>query len=462
MFRIGDCPIEKGNEGTGDKRHDYEDGKTSTTLSETEALSGSSELGCNKGQGNHTCMSVQSLLIRYINAFHCEVFQELESVSKEIKFTIISPSEKNLAVVARGDDDELFNAKYNKFLDLYQGLYQLMHQEDITFDANSSANPSIADIITDTRAKFHVIVIFCEKTNQITVHGMKNIVLQACIFINNLVHVISKREVSKNVGHDNRNEQLMHTLSKKVKLIVYQGDIAEENADAIVNPANEDLDHCGGAAEAISKRGGMTIQQESDDIMKQRRSRRLQQGDAEITTGGKLPCKFIVHAVGPRRSDHSADECRRLLQKAVWESLKVASKNEAHTISIPAISSGLFGVPVELCAEVLFDTVEKFANEAADSGENLKEIRFVNIDEKTTQVFQKEMRKRYGDAVSGGIEESNQNGRPTSKEGKNATMRQNPNEKSQQIFAAGRGRGSQNSKGEYSHDIKVNTLARTC
>ena len=433
MCRIGDCPIEKGNEGTGDKRHDYEDGKTSTTLSETEALSGSSELGCNKGQGNHTCMSVQSLLIRYINAFHCEVFQELESVSKEIKFTIISPSEKNLAVVARGDDDELFNAKYNKFIDFYQELYQLMHQEDITFDTNSSANPSIADIITDTRAKFHVIVIFCEKTNQITVHGMKNIVLQACIFINNLVHVISKREVSKNVGHDNRNEQLMHTLSKKVKLIVYQGDIAEENADAIVNPANEELRHSGGAAQAILKRGGKTIQDESDDIMKRRR-RPLQPGDVEITTRGKLPCKFVVHAVGPRWLKHSEVECRRLLQKAVGKSLNIASQNQAQTIALPAISAGLFGVPVKICAEVLFETVEEFAKATADLGK-VQEIRFVNIDRETTQVFQKEMRKRYGDVLSGGKVESNQNGHFMINGGTNTSMGRHTNGMSQQGVA---------------------------
>ena len=385
-----------------------------------------------------TTITVRALLFHYIRTFHWEVYQELENVCKEINFKMLDANDRTLQIIARDDvDTDLFNKKYEQFISCYQQLYQTMHQEVITVKSNSSTNASIRGIVSDTRAKFSVIVTFCQETSQITVFGEKSVVLKACSSINGKVSAVSNG--SKNIEMPDLNGQFVHKLSEKVKLIVYQGDIAEENADAIVNPANEDLRHRGGAAEAILKRGGKIIQDESDDIMKLRR-RPLQPGDVEITTGGKLPCKFVVHAVGPRWSNHSEVECRRLLQKAVGNSLKIASQNLAQTIALPAISSGLFGVPVKICAEVLFETVEEFAKAPADL-EKVQEIRFVNIDRETNQVFQKEMRKRHGDVVSEGKGENNQNGHFMINGGTNTSMGRHTNELSQQSVAREKERG---------------------
>ena len=407
-----------------------EDEKTSTSQQATDTLSSSSaESGCDGCLANKSDIIVETLLIRYISTFHWEVFQELENVSKEIKFKISTPN--RLEIVARDEiDADLFNEKYNKFIDFYQTMYPIMYQEVITVNPDSSVNSSITEIVSDTR----VIASFCRETSKITVYGKETVVKQACRSINDRVRAGSKGP--KNFEMNDRDGQLVHELSKKVKVIVYQGDIAEENADAIVNPANENLKHVGGTAQAILKRGGKTIQDESDDIMKQRQ-RPLQPGDVEITRAGELPCKFVVHTVGPRRSNNSESTCRKLLQKAVRESLNTASQNGAKTIAIPAISSGIFGVPVGLCAEVLFETVEEFAKAPADLKE-VQEIRFVNIDKDTTQVFQKEMRKRYGDVISAGKKESNQNGFSTGKKGKTRNPNENP----------------QNLTGEYSLALK--------
>ena len=386
-----------------------------------------------------TTITVRALLIDYIRTFHWEVYQELDNVCKEINLKMLDANDRTLQIIARDNvHTDLFNKKCEQFISCCQQLYQTMHQEVVTVKSNASADASIRGIVSDTRAKFSVVVTFCQETSQITVYGEKSVVLKACSSIKDRVSAVSNG--SKNIEMADRNGQLVHChkLSEKVKVVVYQGDIAEENADAIVNPANEELRHSGGAAQAILKRGGKTIQDESDDIMKRRR-RPLQPGDVEITTRGKLPCKFVVHAVGPRWLKHPEVECRRLLQKAVGKSLNIASQNQAQTIALPAISAGLFGVPVKICAEVLFETVEEFAKAPADLGK-VQEIRFVNIDRETTQVFQKEMRKRYGDVLSGGKVESNQNGHFMINVGTDTSMRRHTIGMSQQSVAQ-KGRG---------------------
>ncbi len=186
---------------------------------------------------------------------------------------------------------------------------------------------------------------------------------------------------------------LQYFLSNNVKLFVYQGDLTQEKVDVIVNPANERLEHCHGAAEAISKAGGKIIQSQSNDIMRKRR-KDLSAGEVETTAAGRLPCKLIVHAVGPRRSEHDKDSAKKCLYNAVMNSLKIASENGAESISIPAISSGVFGIPVDFCVSVLFNAVEDFAKDKRLVNK-LQEIRFVNIDKRTTDEFVKEMMKRY-------------------------------------------------------------------
>src|SRR6266404_683705 len=92
----------------------------------------------------------------------------------------------------------------------------------------------------------------------------------------------------------------------KATLEILQGDITALPVDAIVNAANKYLAHGGGVAAAISQKGGPTIQQESDELVKKRGP--LSTGEAVITSGGKLPAKFVIHTVGPVWSEHSPGE----------------------------------------------------------------------------------------------------------------------------------------------------------
>ena len=195
-------------------------------------------------------------------------------------------------------------------------------------------------------------------------------------------------------------KSVFSVLLQNVKVSVYQGDICKETVDAIVNPANEQLQHSGGAAEAIVKAGGKSIQDESDAIM-QKRHYSLAPAEIVVTKAGNLPCNVIVHAVGPKWynfSHYEKETAKKVLFDTVLNSLTVASQHGATSISIPAISSGIFGVPVQICAEVLFTAATHFAKNVSDSN-TLKDIRFVNIDETTTQTFVRGMKKQFGSSV---------------------------------------------------------------
>ncbi|XP_074973858.1 protein mono-ADP-ribosyltransferase PARP14 isoform X4 [Caretta caretta] len=173
-------------------------------------------------------------------------------------------------------------------------------------------------------------------------------------------------------------------LQDGVAVAVYKGDLCSHPADVVVNASNEDLKHIGGLAEALSKAAGPELQTECDRIVQKRGP--LQPGRAVITDAGNLPCKQVIHAVGPRWRDHEAEKCVRLLKRAVKESLRLAETYNHHSIAIPAISSGIFGFPLKLCAQSIATSIKETLEDSP--GEScLKEIHLVDSSEKTVQAF---------------------------------------------------------------------------
>ncbi|OMH40984.1 macro domain-containing protein [Desulfurobacterium indicum] len=166
-------------------------------------------------------------------------------------------------------------------------------------------------------------------------------------------------------------------------LVVVQGDITEEVVDAIVNPANSSLKHGGGVAGAIVRKGGKIIQEESNRIGY------LPVGKAVFTTAGKLPCRFVIHTVGPVWGE--GDEERKL-RSAVDSVLEVASNLGLSSISIPAISTGIFGYPRREGVFVIVDEVLSWLLKNSQS--SLKEIRFISIDEETVNLFKETVTDR--------------------------------------------------------------------
>lgn len=165
-------------------------------------------------------------------------------------------------------------------------------------------------------------------------------------------------------------------------LQIVQGDITTEEVDAIVNAANERLAHGGGVAWAISKKGGAAIQQESDDWV--RKHGPVSHAHPAWTSGGLLPAKYVIHAVGPVWGDGDED---KKLSDAVTGSLHVAEELKCETLSMPAISTGIFGFPKDRAAGVIFKAVAAYFDKNANSG--VKQVRIVLFDKATIDEFLK-------------------------------------------------------------------------
>ena len=189
-----------------------------------------------------------------------------------------------------------------------------------------------------------------------------------------------------------------YPTKERKTISVMKGDITKHRVDAIVNAANGDLNHFGGLAAAIVKAGGKEIQDECHDYVLSNGP--LLEGHTHVTSAGKLPCKLIIHAYGPKW-DLEADRKRRgeeetkqerYLKCAIASCLEKAK--DLRSIAIPAVSSGVYGFPRGLCAEVILNTVLEFCKENPHS--KLSEIHLINNDDPTVKVFADELRKRFG------------------------------------------------------------------
>jgi O-acetyl-ADP-ribose deacetylase len=126
---------------------------------------------------------------------------------------------------------------------------------------------------------------------------------------------------------------------------VVRGNLLEEPVDAIVNAANGHLAHGGGVAGIIARAAGPELQKESDLLVQKQGP--FPTGSAVVTTAGKLPFKGVIHAVGPRHGE--GDEEAKLFQ-ALTNAFERARERGWSSVSFPAVSSGIFAVPLDVCA----------------------------------------------------------------------------------------------------------------
>ncbi|XP_069044726.1 protein mono-ADP-ribosyltransferase PARP14-like isoform X2 [Lepisosteus oculatus] len=172
-------------------------------------------------------------------------------------------------------------------------------------------------------------------------------------------------------------------LEGGVTLEVLQGDITDLKMDAIVSGAGESLENAGGVAFAISRAGGPAIQKQCDEWVK--KNGKVQVGKAVKTTAGSLPCKAVIHAVGPHWGQgRDSDRVRNLLGKAVRESLELADTSGCQSLAFPCVSSGEHGVPLAICAETIVKEVQHFARVAS----TLQSVTLVDINWDTVSAFQ--------------------------------------------------------------------------
>lgn len=173
--------------------------------------------------------------------------------------------------------------------------------------------------------------------------------------------------------------------SRTMRLV--KGDITRREVDAIVNAANSSLQHGGGVAGAIVRAGGDIIQQESDRIG------HTPVGTAVSSTAGSLRARRVIHAVGPRMGEGGEDEKLRSAVRAV---LNLARDEGLRSVSMPAISSGIFGFPKARCASILVGETFKFLTAADEPPGPVKTVEFCVLDDLTAGYFLGELKALGG------------------------------------------------------------------
>jgi O-acetyl-ADP-ribose deacetylase (regulator of RNase III) len=162
-------------------------------------------------------------------------------------------------------------------------------------------------------------------------------------------------------------------------ITLVQGDITRQDVDAVVNAANGTLMGGGGVDGAIHRKGGPAILQECKRIRAERYPDGLPTGRAVATTAGDLPARWVIHTVGPVYA--KSEDRSQLLASCHTEALKIADELGAKSVAFPAISTGVYGYPVDEAAAVAIDAV-------LGASTDVEEVRFVLFDARALEVFE--------------------------------------------------------------------------
>ena len=344
---------------------------------------------------------VQAQFMKFLQQVYKNKLQEIEETHGVKIVWMENASQVQIHANEILNHPQSYRKGCDTFIDLYQKLYPNMGREVVDIKSTDS-RALITEAIKKVERENQVIIeindnrllVFAEKNNITTsVQALKETLgsLQGGSRKTNANLDVQEHE---NVQED-RFSVLEHRLSHGVKLSLYQSDITDERVDTIVNAANDGLRHGGGVAAAIVRKGGRQIEEESWQIMFNRNYRPLNVGDAVYTRGGNLCCQFVIHTVGPRWNALEEKRCTSLLRRACVESLRLAAKLELCSIALPAISSGIFGMPNSICARAMFQAIEEFSSSTDAEISTLRDVRIVIIDDKTINVFREVFVKRY-------------------------------------------------------------------
>ncbi|MEM3464024.1 MAG: O-acetyl-ADP-ribose deacetylase [Candidatus Bathyarchaeia archaeon] len=176
----------------------------------------------------------------------------------------------------------------------------------------------------------------------------------------------------------------------KAKVVLVQGDITEQETDAIVNAANSTLMGGGGVDGAIHRKGGPKILEECKRIRATEYPDGLPTGKAVITSGGNLKAKHVIHTVGPVwRGGRSGEP--ELLADAYRNSLKLAVSKGLKTIAFPSISTGAYGYPIEKASQVAISTVKEFL----EKEDKLEKVVFVLFSSRDLEIYKDAAKKIF-------------------------------------------------------------------
>lgn len=169
------------------------------------------------------------------------------------------------------------------------------------------------------------------------------------------------------------------------RIVILAGDLVEQEVDAIVNAANNDLQLGGGVAGAIRRHGGPSIQDECD------RHGSVKVGEAAVTGAGQLKAKHVIHAASMSLGGRTTSESLSSSMDAVFQ---IAKTIDVQTIAIPAVGTGIAGFPLDDCARIMAGSLHR----AVAFGWVADEVRFVLFGEDAKRVFEVSFRRAYEEA----------------------------------------------------------------
>ncbi|XP_033104491.1 protein mono-ADP-ribosyltransferase PARP14-like isoform X2 [Anneissia japonica] len=293
-------------------------------------------------------------MVRLLEKHHSKALDAIESTLKKY-FVQLKPSEKNNCIVIRGNRSGI-DAATEKIVglesDVVIGKHLISQPGMATFFKDDKGRKSLESVENDCKCIIEFDGGYCNTTKE------KQILLR-------------------------------HRLKSGIELIVCKEDMTKMNVDVIVNAANDRLQHVGGLAKAIVDAGGKEIQKESDKIMTARGNRKLITGEVIVTDAGNLPCKKIIHAVGPRYTDQTKAKSKRLLMSAVMSVYEEAEKRGLTSIGMPAISAGIYGYPLKSCTQTILGATKEYFDENPRS--KIEKVYFLSVDIKVCQELKASM-----------------------------------------------------------------------
>lgn len=175
-------------------------------------------------------------------------------------------------------------------------------------------------------------------------------------------------------------------LTPGIELSVWKDDLTRHVVDAVVNAANEELSHGSGLAGSLVRAGGLEIQEESRRLVAT--YGKVPTGKIAVTKAGRLPCHRIIHAVGPQWTLNDKTTAVGLLRLAIKSILDYVCIQNIHikTVAIPALSSGIFQFPLDLCTHTILETIQLYLQKKQPTSD-LKEIHLVSNEDRTVASF---------------------------------------------------------------------------
>ena len=216
-------------------------------------------------------------------------------------------------------------------------------------------------------------------------------------------YVVPRKDGAKEVAEEKKEvnkkkESLCDLLTPEgKKILVFKDNICDRNVDVIVNAANSKLQHVGGVSKAIFDGAGEAFKEECDRFVID--AGPILDGQVAVTSAGKLPFKKVIHAVGPQWGKKAAQEKlmgkapreEKVLSYAIHNALDAAK--DYKSVAIPAIGTGIFEFPRDLCAKIMVESVLVFFQENPSC--LLSEIQFTSIDDDVVKALVKEMDSRF-------------------------------------------------------------------